>query len=101
LLLATQRFDYNSVVRKPKETGGKKDELIFSRRSGSAVDSYGPRTNKSLKPRRARALSTCCVLAAAADFHHVRFLSFTAIFATVLAAFLDRAITSAMRALAG
>ena len=99
--LATRRFDYNSVVRKPKERVGRKGELIFSQRSGSAVESYGPKTNKCLKPRRARALTTCCVLAAAADFHHVRFLSFTAIFATVLAAFLDRAITSAMRALAG
>ena len=79
---------------------GRKGELIFSQRSGSAVESYGPKTNKCLKPRRARALTTWCVLAAAPDFQHVRFLSFPAIFAAVLAAFLRRAFTGAMPALA-
>jgi len=45
--------------------------------------------------------SAASVLAAAADFHHLGFFGFLAIFTTVLAALFGRAITRWVRAFAG
>ena len=51
------------------------------------------------RPNRQSPLATARVLATAPDLHNVRFLSFSTVFAAVLAVFLSRAVTSRMRAL--
>ena len=81
-----RRFYYNSVVRL-RHTDG-------SRARWEKLKHF---VGKMVAPK----LSATSVLTATADFHHLGFFGFLAIFTTVLAALFGRAITCWVRTFAG